>query len=337
MPPPRWWRRTRSAKLSRMKRASIALTPVAVAVAVALALALGLALAPGGSVPSRAADKPAAAPSAAPNAPAAPKSAAAVHTIVFCAPGYPGNTVQAQPAMDAFARAVEKTAGLSSGTLHAVYHETEGGGIEALHGPDAVLALTTLPFYLKNGDKAGLEARLTAVRNGSPAEYWTLIAKKGRVGAAIDMEDWELTGPAGYAPAFVRAMMQVWGPLRSTTKITFTPAPLGALRRVVDGENLAVLLEPEQVQALFPKHPFAKDLEIVANSKPVPGSVVSVVGERLDIATAAKLLDALTRLQGSPEGTEALKTLRIDRFVTMEPKAIAWVLQAIANEPNVKK
>jgi hypothetical protein len=267
---------------------------------------------------------------------AAPKAAPA-HTIVLCAPGYPGNTVQAQPAMDAFARAVEKTAGLPAGTIGAVYHETEGGGIEGLRKPDAAFALTTLPFFLQDGEKAGLAPKLAVVRNGRTSQQWSLIAQKGRVGQAADLDGWELTGPAGYAPGFVQFLLQGWGPLRASTKITFAPAPLGALKRIVDGENLAVLLEPEQVQAIFPKHPFASALEIVTTTKPVVGSVVCAVKGRMDEAPAAKILDALTRLQGSPEGVEALKTLRIERFSALEPKGIEWLQHAQAGGGSLKK
>lgn len=300
-----------------MKRALVSLS------AVLLAAAFGPAAG------SRAADKPAG-HTAAP-AGAAPKAAPA-HTMVFCAPGYPGNTVQAQPAMDAFARAVEKTAGMPAGQLGAAYYESEGGGIEALRKPEVVIALTTLPFFLQDGEKTGLTPRLTAVRNGRQAQQWSLIAKNGRVAQAFDLDEWELTGPAGYAPAFVRALLQSWGPLRASTKITFSPAPLGALKRVADGESVAVLLEPEQVQAIFPKHPLAKDLEIVTTSKPVPSSVVCVVRGRMNEAAVAKILDAFLRLQSSPEGVESLKTMRIDRFETMDPRALGWIQSAIANE-----
>jgi hypothetical protein len=301
-------------------------------IALAAVCLLGAGL--GAAVTTRAADKPAAAGAPAPAPAAAPKPA---HSIVLCAPGYPGNTVQAQPAMDAFARAVEKTAGLPPGSLGAAYYETEGAGIERLRQPDVVLALTTIPFFLQDGGKAGLAPRLSVVRNGSPTQQWSLIAKKGRVGGAADMDGWELTGPAGYAPGFVQALLVGWGPLRSSTKITFTPAPLGALRRVVDGESLAVLLEPEQVQALFPKNPLANDLEIVATSKPVPGSVVCAVKGRMDEAAVAKILDAFMRLPSSPDGAEALKTLRIDRFATLDPKALAWLQHAPAGDGTLKK
>jgi hypothetical protein len=330
--------------MKRAIAASSAAFPIALFVVFVVVIAFGTMASPG------APEEPA---TAAPNSPGTPVAPAPLKTItfpvdparrprpeftiVFCAPGYPGNTASAQPAMDAFSRAVETAAGWPAGKLGAVYHESEGGGVERLLKPDAVLAVTTLPFFLQDGDKIALKPRLAAQRNGSPSEHWSLIAQKGRVGAATDLDGWELTGPAGYAPDFVRTLLRSWGTIPSSTKITFSPAPLGALRRAIDGENLAVLMEPEQTQALFPKHPFAKDLDIVVGSKPVPGSVVCTVGNRLSEADAAKLLDALAHLHSSPLGAEALKTLRIEKFVTLPSKALDWLHQPATGRLTEKK
>src|SRR6059036_784782 len=51
---------------------------------------------------------------------AATGAAAGARTLVVCAPGYPGTTEEAQPTMDAFARAAEAAAGWPAGSLHAV-------------------------------------------------------------------------------------------------------------------------------------------------------------------------------------------------------------------------
>jgi len=307
--------------MKRLPALRIAASLAVLGLGAGLGSAAGAAPAPGSSAPPAGA-----------KAPAKP----AAHTIVLCAPGYPGNTAQAQPAMDAFARALEKAAGWPAGELGAVYYETEGGGLERMRKPDVALAITTLPFYFADGAKAGLTPRLQAVRNGSPSQTWSLIAKKERVHEAADMDGWELTGPAGYAPGFVQMMLQGWGPLRSSTRITFAPAPLAALRRVNDGEDVAVLLEPEQVQAIFPKNPLANALEIVMTTKPVPGSIASAVRGHDESATA-KILAALPKLQGSAEGAEALKTLRIEKFVGMDDKTAAWLERSASEAGALKK
>jgi len=283
-------------------------------------VALVIAAAPdapaGGAAPSKA-------PTATPAPSPAPKTATPRYVVVFCAPGYPGTTVQAQPTMDAFARALEKAAGWPAGHLGAVYYESEGGGLERLKKDDAAVAVTTLPFFFQNADKSSLTPRLLAEQRGATTERWSLVAHKERVKRPADLDGWELAGPAGYAPDLVRAMLKDWGELPATTKIKYAPAPMGSMRRAVEGENVAVLMEPEQIEAIFPSHPFAQDLEVVTASSPVPGSVVSVVTGHIGEADAEKMLDGLARLPSIPEGVESLKTLKVDKFVPTPPKALA--------------
>src|SRR5262245_33098545 len=130
-------------------------------------VALVIAAAPdppaGGTAPSKA-------PTSTPAASAAPKAAAPRYVVVFCAPGYPGTTVQAQPTMDAFARALEKAAHWPAGHLGAVYYESEGGGFERLKKDEAAVAVTTLPFFFQNAQRAGLTPRLLAEQRGGTTE-----------------------------------------------------------------------------------------------------------------------------------------------------------------------
>src|SRR3954463_11385359 len=87
-------------------------------------------------------------------------------TLLVCAPGYPGSTTEAQPTMDALARALSKEAGLE---VRAVYEETEALGIERLKAKDAALLLSPLPFWFVHRGGLKLAARLTAVPQGGEA------------------------------------------------------------------------------------------------------------------------------------------------------------------------
>ena len=89
--------------------------------------------------------------------------------LVVCAPGYPGNTEQAQPTMDAFAGNVESRAGWKKGRLTATYYETADAGVEAMKAADAAVALVPLSLFAQYADALGLEPRLLAV----PAEVTT--------------------------------------------------------------------------------------------------------------------------------------------------------------------
>lgn len=106
--------------------------------------------------------------------------ASAAPTIVFCSPGAPGSTAEAQPTMDAFAAAVAARASLPG--IGAVYADAEDVGVTRLREKDAALAVVSLPFYLKHERELGLRARLQPVPKGRDAmERWTLVARKGAV------------------------------------------------------------------------------------------------------------------------------------------------------------
>src|SRR5204862_7308523 len=89
--------------------------------------------------------------------------ALAATTLVVCAPGYPGNTAEAQPAMDSLARALARATHSPEGSVTAVYEETAAGGVQRLQQKESALLLATLPFYLAHEQELGLVARLSAM------------------------------------------------------------------------------------------------------------------------------------------------------------------------------
>jgi phosphonate ABC transporter substrate-binding protein len=235
-------------------------------------------------------------------------------TLVICAPGFPGNTAQAQPSMDSFARAAEQVAKRPAGSLAAVYHETAEGGLARIAESDTAMALVPLPFFLRYGDEKRLRPKLQVVQESGGEEIWSLVAKRGAIHASAALAGWEVTGTPGYAPAFIRGpALGEWGALPQDVRITFTSSVLSSLRRAAAGEKVAVLLDRAQTAALA-SLPFAADMEVVARSKPLPGTLLCAVSDRLDGAPGDALLDALLRLHEQPYGAEILKELRMVRF-----------------------
>ncbi len=263
-------------------------------------------------------------------APQLGRSAPAHRMIVVCAPGYPGTTALAQPTMDAFARAAEAAARLSGGSLGAIYHETEQAGLDELAKDESVLALVQLPFLLKHGIDLGLEPRLQVVQESGAVETWSLVARRGRIASPAALAGWEVTGAPGYAPEFVRGpILGDWGRLPDTARITFTASALAALRRAAAGETIAVILDGTQSGAL-PSLPFGADLEAVTRSKPLPGTLLCTVKDRLRGPEADALLRSLLHLHERPGGAEALKSLRMARFDPADAAAIDGARQAFA-------
>jgi hypothetical protein len=244
--------------------------------------------------------------------------AAAAVTLVFCAPGYPGEAADAQPYMDQFARAAAAAAGWPAGSLTAVYDPTEAGGLAKLAGPEAALAFVPYPFFVEHAGKLRLEPLVEAdVTDTGPREHWTLVAKRGRVSGAASLSGLTIVSTAGYAPEFVRHSALAAWPLPRDVGIELTGQVLSALRRVAAGEPVAVLLDQTQAAAL-PSLPFATELQAVVQSPELPVAVIAVVAARLPAARARSLRSGLLKLDHEPGNGELLASMRLKGFVPPE-------------------
>ena len=244
--------------------------------------------------------------------------AAAAVTLVFCAPGYPGETGDAQPYLDQFAQALAADAGWPKGSLAAVYDPTESGGLARLEKPDAGLAFVPFPFLVAHGERLRLAPLVEAdVVDSGARERWTLIAKRGRVRGPASLSGFTLLSTAGYAPAFIRgAALGKWA-LPSDVRIEATGQVLSALRRAAAGEPVAVLLDQTGSTALS-SLPFAAELEAVAQSPELPVAVLAAVGSRVPATRARSLRAALLKMGHEPGAADLLAALHLKGFVSTE-------------------
>lgn len=255
---------------------------------------------------------------------AAPALAAgAPVALVVCAPGHPGSTAEAQSTLDAFAAAAGDAAGWSAGRLVAVYHETEKGGLDRIRKPDVAFALVPLPFLLEHGAALKLAPRLAAVQKGGEAsEVWSLVARKGRVAGPASLAGWQVASLAGYSPGFVRGALGPFGRLPESARVVQTGQVLSFLRKAASGEDVALLLDRAQAEALA-SLPFAGDLEVVARSVSLPGALLCTVGKRASPADAKALSAGLLRLGSSPAGAAALDGIRLAGFAPLDEASIS--------------
>lgn len=242
-------------------------------------------------------------------------------TVVFCAPGSPGTTAEAQPTMDAFAAALGAKAGFA---VSATYAATEDAGVARLRDPAAAVAVVSLPFFLAHEQALGLRAELEPVLQGGGAtERWSLVARKGRVTGPASLDGFTLLSSAGYAPAFVRGpALGGWGRLPASVRIAQSVAILSGLRRAAAGEPVALLLDGTQAAAVSTL-PFAADLEVVARSPALPAGVVATVDRRLPPARWTRLAAALRALPSDAAGAAALAGVRMSRFEPLDAKALS--------------
>jgi hypothetical protein len=238
---------------------------------------------------------------------------AAMATLVFCAPGYPGGSGDAQPFVDQFAKAAAASAGWKSGTLGAIYDPSEQGGLAKLADKDSVLAFVPYAFFVQHAVALHLTPLVQADVVGlGTQERWTLVGKAGGAVTGAALTGYTILSVAGYAPQFVkRSALAAWT-LPTDLKIEATGQILSALRRVASGEPVLALLDQTQAEALATL-PFAAQIKTLTQSAPLPVAVIVVVDARLPEARAKAFQAALIKMNST--NAEMLASLRLKGFV----------------------
>src|ERR1700675_1295657 len=238
---------------------------------------------------------------------------AAMATLVFCAPGYPGGSGDAQPFVDQFAKAAAASAGWKSDSLAAIYDPSEQGGLAKLGDKDSVLAFVPYAFFVQHGAAFHLVPLVQAdVAGVGTQERWTLVGATGGAVTGAALTGYTILSVAGYAPQFVtNAALAPWT-LPADGKMEAAGEILSALPRVASGEPVVALLDQTQTAALSTL-PFAAQIKTLAQSAPLPVAVIAVVEARLPEARAKALQTALIKMNST--NTDTLALLRLKGFV----------------------
>ncbi|HTB88563.1 MAG TPA: PhnD/SsuA/transferrin family substrate-binding protein [Steroidobacteraceae bacterium] len=241
---------------------------------------------------------------------------AALATLVFCAPGYPGGAGDAQPFVDQFAKAAAASAGWKADSLAAVYDPTEQGGLAKLAEKDSVLAFLPYAFYVQHAAALHLAPLAQAdVAGVGTQERWTLVGKAGGpVTGPASMTGYTILSVAGYAPEFVKHSALAEWALPADVKIEATGQILSALRRVASGEPVLALLDQTQAAALVTL-PFAAQIKTLTQSAALPVALIAVVDSRLPDPRAKAFQAALVKLNSTSDGAATLASLKLKGFV----------------------
>lgn len=241
---------------------------------------------------------------------------AALATLVFCAPGYPGGSGDAQPFVDQFAKAAAASAGWKPDALAAIYDPTEQGGLAKLGDKDSVLAFVPYAFYVQHAATLRLAPLAQAdVAGVGTQERWTLVGKADApVTSPASMKGYTILSVAGYAPEFVKHSALGGWPLPPDTKIEATGQILSALRRVASGEPVLALLDQTQAAALATL-PFAAKIKTLTQSPALPVALIAVIDSRLPDARAKAFQAALVKMNSTSDGAATLASLKLKGFV----------------------
>lgn len=257
---------------------------------------------------------------------APPAAAPPAYTLVVCSPGSPGSTDEARPRMDAFAAALSARAG----TRIAATYEPSADACVAQLGATA-LGLVSLPFFLAHERELGLVPRLQVVAKGRPAlERWALVGPRGRISGPGALAGYTIVSTAAYAPAFIRGVvLGGFGAIPGNVKLEQSNAVLSALRRAASGEPVAVVLDGTQLASLA-SLPFASQLQVIAQSPPVPAGLVVTVDARVPAGTWSGIERALVQLSSERATTPVLGAIEVARFEPVDSGALGQARRAFA-------
>jgi ABC-type phosphate/phosphonate transport system substrate-binding protein len=98
-------------------------------------------------------------------------------------------------------------------------------------------------------------------------------------------------------------------------------AVLSGLRRAAAGDKVALVLDSAEAGAL-PTLPFAKELEVVTRSAPLPATLVCSLDGRVGSARVEQLKKALLDLALKPSGPAVLAAMRTERFIPLDSESL---------------
>ncbi|MEZ4267310.1 MAG: hypothetical protein R3F39_13100 [Myxococcota bacterium] len=245
---------------------------------------------------------------------AAPASQAA--TLAFCHDGGPGNTSQAEPKVAQFLRHIERTVGLSAGSLSGEYHTDHAGCVRYFDAKRPEIGVLDLATLLRHGAAWKLTP-IAHVGEPAPTRYHVLV-RKGTYAALGALTGKQVIAALPDDSDFLSKIVLDGKGDPASWKVSFTSRPLKGLRAVareeadatiVDGETFAHLAELSLPTALVSIH----------ESPALPGLTMVSVGQNGGAPDlVARLLKALGSLCEG-DGKELCKQLKVDRLQKAEP------------------
>lgn len=199
--------------------------------------------------------------------------------ILFCLPGFPGTTQQAQPYVDKVLRHVEQELSWDSETLSGTYLTDGAEGVEALHKVRPFLALVGPSIYASQHGALNMSVIGQVEVQGRGEESYSVITRKDGPKTIEELKGKKVLGAVVHDAKFVHNVL--WDkkiPVGSAT-LEATQRPLQALRKVARGQADAAVVD-SMVSSGLSDLPMAKDLKIIHTSEPVPAPALVLMANK---------------------------------------------------------
>mgnify|MGYP006285262557 CR=1 FL=1 len=250
----------------------------------------------------------------------APKAAPVA--VVVCYPGGPINEADANAAMTAMLRVIERVGDWPQNQFASTFTVEPDQCRTLLTSQNPPFAITSLGLYLDQRKAQHLEPIVQPRMKGQASEQYRILVQKGKFASLDALKGKTLGGTVFGEPDFLSRVVFA-GKIDPANYFEVKPGKqaLRALRSLDRGEIDAVLVNGQQYSALS-SLPLQSTLEPVFTSDPIP--LMGLVANT-SITTPEdrqRFEKALTATCSDPEGKKLCDLFGIDGFVSANKSAI---------------
>lgn len=247
---------------------------------------------------------------------------AAASPILVCYPGGPVSEAEANTAMGAMLRVVERVGGWARNSFSSNFTARLEECRQLLDSRKPVFAITSLGLFLEQRDAQHWLPVVQPRMQGATAERYRLVAARGKFTTLEGLRGKTVGGTVFTEPDFIRKIVfadQIDPP--AFFDLQPSRQALRALRSLDKGEIDAVLLSGQQYGALA-SLPLTTPLEAVFTSADIPLMGMVANSRTSTVEERARMARALQGTCSDGEGRKLCDLFGIEAFVPANPAAI---------------
>ena len=246
----------------------------------------------------------------------------ASNEIVVCYPGGPVGDSEANSAMAAMLRVVERVGEWPANSFTSVFsaRSDECRNLLTTHKPS--FAITSLGLFLEQRDAHHLTPIVQPRLQGATAERYRLLVRKGQYAKLDDLKGKAISGTVLDEPEFLKKIVFA-GKIDPATYFALKPTrqAIRALRSLDKGELDGVLLNGQQYAALG-SLPLQSPLEVVYTSAETPLMGMVANTQTTKVEDRERFAKALQKMCADTDGKKLCVLFGVDAFVPADTAAI---------------
>jgi hypothetical protein len=243
-------------------------------------------------------------------------------TVVICYPGGPVRASDAKPAMDSMLAVIEEIGQWDKGSITCEFTGKVDECRKLMAGRDPHFAILSVGLYLEHMKKHQLAPVAQPNVEGRTTDTYRILVRKGSFGSLADLKGKTLGGTHLGEPRFLKKIVfkSKIDPAKHF-KLKPTRRALRALRNLSKGRKLdAVILNQQQFKSLG-SLPFAKKLEVVFTSEPIPLVGLLANTKKTTKHERGRITQALSSMCTHDKGKELCQMFGVESFGPANAKA----------------